>query len=36
VIVLMLAGRVGLLAFGAALASGGGDEEEIRDAEKVE
>lgn len=36
VIVLMLAGRVGLLAFGAALASGGEDEEEIRDAEKVE
>jgi len=36
VIVLMLAGRVGLLAFGAALASGGEAEEEIRDAEKVE
>lgn len=36
VIVLMLAGRVGLLAFGAALASGGRDEEEIREAEKVE
>lgn len=36
VIVLMIAGRVGVLAFGAALASGGEDESGLEDAEKVE
>jgi len=36
VIVLMIAGRVGILAFGAALASGGEDEGELEEAETVE